>query len=460
MGEIRAETMHPRDADKEARKKKKVYLERANFSTNHFFKRTTSTMPSKSTSKSATTSTAKSPRQSKSKPMKSSEYVDDSDLDDDEPMTDAPPAKTTPKATEKTSKKRNRDGTEKVNGARSSSSKKGKESAAAPDPKSVKDKKKKSKKVVEVVEESSEEESKSESSEGEEESDKEESEENQDESEASEPAKTLKTTQFKLPLDKDVPPGFTPLDITSAGSISSSLGGKQIFLFTAPSKFKFSDVKKIKLHSGLEGETIESDDVKFTIRRSVDAVSSSMKVMVPKQGKKGYQLASVAPAAQYLITEAPPSGRMKVGEQGLPPPPRKQPEGLRMRFMPAGYGEESDYRINEAVLPRKDLVADGDHDVVMDEAEPVVVTPKKAKKSESQVAEIPKEKKKKKSKAVEEVATIEEDVPEEETEKKKSKKEKKDKSRDEDGKKEKKSKRDEEGKKEKKRKHKKEKAEA
>ncbi|RVD80780.1 uncharacterized protein DFL_008671 [Arthrobotrys flagrans] len=398
-------------------------------------------MPSKSTSKSATTSTAKSPRQSKSKPMKSSEYVDDSDLDDDEPMTDAPPAKTTPKATEKTSKKRNRDGTEKVNGARSSSSKKGKESAAAPDPKSVKDKKKKSKKVVEVVEESSEEESKSESSEG-------------------RRTKTLKTTQFKLPLDKDVPPGFTPLDITSAGSISSSLGGKQIFLFTAPSKFKFSDVKKIKLHSGLEGETIESDDVKFTIRRSVDAVSSSMKVMVPKQGKKGYQLASVAPAAQYLITEAPPSGRMKVGEQGLPPPPRKQPEGLRMRFMPAGYGEESDYRINEAVLPRKDLVADGDHDVVMDEAEPVVVTPKKAKKSESQVAEIPKEKKKKKSKAVEEVATIEEDVPEEETEKKKSKKEKKDKSRDEDGKKEKKSKRDEEGKKEKKRKHKKEKAEA
>ncbi|KAK6357153.1 hypothetical protein TWF718_001478 [Orbilia javanica] len=420
-------------------------------------------MPSKSTTKSATKSTEKSLKQSKPKPAKSSEYVDDSDLDDDEPMTDAPPAKTTSKATEKTSKKRNRDGTEKVNGAGSGSSKKSKESAVAPGTKSVKDKKDKSKKVVEVVEESSEEESGSESSE-EESSDKEEGEEGESDSEDSEPAKTSKTAQFKLPLDKDVPPGFTPLDITSTGSIPSSLAGKQIFLFTAPSKFKFSDVKKIKLHSGVEGETVESGDVKFTIRRSTDQASSSMKVMVPKQGKKGYQLASVAPTVQYLITEAPPAGRTKVGEQGLPPPPRKQPEGLKMRFMPAGYGEESDFSINEAVLPRKDLVADGDPDVIMDEAEPIAVTPKKAKKSESQVVETPKEKKKK-SKAVEEVATIEEDGPEDAPEedgaekKKKSKKEKKEKSRDEEGKKEKKSKRDEEGKKEKK-KHKKDKAEA
>ncbi|TGJ71163.1 hypothetical protein EYR41_003148 [Orbilia oligospora] len=419
-------------------------------------------MPPKSTSKSTTTSTAKSQKQSKSKPAKSSEYVDDSDLDDDEPMMDAPPATATPKATEKTSKKRNRDGTEKVNGAGGSSSKKGKDSAAASSSKTVKDNKKTSKKVVEVVEESSEEESKSESSE-EESSDKEDSEESQSESEASEPAKTSKTTQFKLPLDKDVPPGFTPLDITSTESIPSSLGGKQIFLFTAPSKFKFSDVKKIKLHSGLDGETIESDNVKFTIRRSMDSVSSSMKVMIPKQGKKGYQLASVAPTVQYLITEAPPSGRTKIGEQGLPPPPRKQPEGLKMRFMPAGYGEESDYSINEAVLPRRDLVANGDHDVVMDEAEPVVPTPKKSKGSKDQVAETPKEKKSKRSKTVEEAVVIEENASEEEIETKKSKKDKKDKKdkgRDEDGKKkkEKKSKHDEEGKK--KKKHKKEKAEA
>ncbi|KAK6536393.1 hypothetical protein TWF281_000631 [Arthrobotrys megalospora] len=413
-------------------------------------------MPSKSTSKSATTSTAKSPKQLKSKPPKSSEYVDDSDLDSDEPMADAPVTKKTEKSTEKTSKKRNRDGTEKVNGAGSSSSKKGKESAATPNPKTVKDKKG-SKKVVEVVAESSEEESSSEVSEEGESSDE------SEKSESEAPEKTSKTTQFKLPLDKDVPPGFTPLDATSAGSIPSSLGGKQIFLFTAPSKFKFSDVKKIKLHSGLEGETIESGDMKFTIRRSADSVSSSMKVMVPKEGKKGYQLASANPTAQYVITEAPPSGRTKVGEQGLPPPPRKQPEGLRMRFMPAGYGEESDYNINEAVLPRKDLVANGDVDVVMDEVEPVVVTPKKPKKGENTAVETPKETKKKSKEVVdEEVVAMDEDEPEAEVgkKKKKDKKEKKDKSKDEDGKKEKKSKHDEEGKKEKKKKHKKEKAEA
>ncbi|EPS39178.1 hypothetical protein H072_7048 [Dactylellina haptotyla CBS 200.50] len=394
-------------------------------------------MPSKSTSKSATASTAKSPKPSKTKAPISSEYVDDSDGDSDEQMTDAPPKKSTPKSSEKTSRKRNRDGTEKVNGA-------GKTGSKATTSAATNGSVKKSKKIVEVVQESSEEESESASSE-EESSSAEES-----ESETSEPAKSSKskttTASFKLPLDRDVPAGYTPLDSTASESIPPLLQGKEIFLFKAPSNFSFSDVKKIRLQTGPEGETLEAGDNEFIIRRSQEPVSSSMKVVLPREGKKGYQLASVVPTVQFAITPAPPSARSKKATaKALPPPPRAQPGGLRMRFMPAGYGEESDLNVNEAVLPRKDLVTAGnDGDIVMDDTNP---TPKKSKKSEDDSAELPKEKKKKKKSK----APVDEDeeVPEAaEPEKKKSKKEKKEKSKDEDGKKEKK------------KKHKKDKAEA
>ncbi|KAF3911684.1 hypothetical protein AA313_de0203465 [Arthrobotrys entomopaga] len=386
-------------------------------------------MPSKSTTRVALTPNPKSLNPSKSKAPKSSEYIDDSD-DSDEQMTDAPSKKTTtPKSTEKTSKKRNRDGTEKVNGSGKNAS--NREAASSS--------KKKGKKVVEVVEESSEE-----SSGSEEESSEEEGEES--ESEASQPTKSSKsknTPTFTLPLDRDVPAGYTPLDSTSSDSIPSSLQGKQILLFTAPSNFSFSDVKKIKLHSGLEGETIETGESKFTIRRSADSVSSSMRLAVPREGKKGYQLASIAPTIKYVITEAPPSTRSKKATEKAPPPlPRAQPEGLRMRFMPAGYGEESDLNINGAVLPRKDLIQEGGEDVAMEDISAAAPTPKKAKKSEAEAVESPKEKKKKKkSKPVEEDIPADTDgdlAQEPKVEKTKSKKEKKDKSTDEGGKKEKK----------------------
>ncbi|KAK6349973.1 hypothetical protein TWF696_006227 [Orbilia brochopaga] len=433
-------------------------------------------MPSKaSSSKVAPKKNTKSSKPANPKPLKSSEYVEGSDIDSDESMTDAPAAKpAAPKSAEKTSKKRNRDGSEKVNGASTASKKdkSGKVAAATAElvSKPVNGAAKKGKKVA-VVELSSDETSDSESSEAASESaeSKEEDDDSESESESSNsedaaPAKKSNAT-FKLPLDKDVPKGYTPLDVTVPSSIPSSLEGKQVFLFTAPSQFDFTKVKKIKLHSGADGETVESGDARFTVRRTADAVSSSMKIVLPREGKKGYQLASIDPTAQYVITEAPPSAPAEKQTEKIPaPPPRPQPEGLRMRFMPAGYGEESDALVNAAVLPPMDLVEDGsddeDEDMVMDDVAvdvaPVAETPKKSKKSSKQ-----KSKEEDEAKPTED---LQEDVPEEPKSSKKSKKEKKEKDSGEVAKKDKKKKKDkledEDGKKEKKKKHKKDKAEA
>ncbi|KAF3906405.1 hypothetical protein ABW20_dc0105039 [Dactylellina cionopaga] len=424
-------------------------------------------MPSKSAPKPAKAAAPKSPKPTKSKAHKSSEYVDDSDLGSDESMDDAPPSKkATPKSSDKTAKKRNRDGTEKVDGVKMAPSKtdaKGK----ASEPKAANGAGKKGK-SVQVVEVSNEEESEATSPEESSEEDSGES-DSDSESGTSEPTNASSVSKnaaaFKLPLDKSVPAGFTPLSSTSSESISSSLQGKQIFLFTAPSKFKFSDIKKIKLFSGIEGEKLESGGINFMIRRPADSVSSSMKVILPREGKKGYQLATTTPTIQYTITEAPPSGRSnKVVEKALPPQPREQPEGLRMRFMPAGYGEETDININEAVLPRRDLViAAEDEDVVMDDTEVVAPMPKKSKKDEDIAVETPKKEKKKKVKAPEGgvLAPNDEENPESIESGKKSKKDKKDKSVSTDErKKEKKSKHRDENEKKEKKKHKKEKAEA
>ncbi|KAF3942149.1 hypothetical protein ABW19_dt0207134 [Dactylella cylindrospora] len=426
-------------------------------------------------SKSVAATPRKSPKPSKSKAPISSEYISDSDLESDESMTEAPLAKPAlSKSTEKTSKKRNRDGTEKVNGAAvappvAKKAVSAKVAVSTPKSQSKTDAKatngaKKSKKVevVESSEESSGSESESESgsenpSEGDEDNSDSPS-ESESESEESEsmpaPPPTTTPKSFKLPLASDVPPGFTPLEATSPNSIPSSLDGKQIFLFTAPSRLNFSDVKKIKLHGSPDGETIQAGEARFTIRRAADPASSGMKVILPRDGKKGYKLASVTPSAQFFITEAPPTTQSSKPTKVSTPGPRAQPEGLRMRFMPAGYGEESDIHINRAVLPRMDLVAD-DGDVIMDDVDSAPTTPKKSKEGEEAAGRsTPGKEKKKSEKAPEEEPRIEEGDD------KKSKKEKKHKHKDREEKKEKKSKnKDEDGKKEKK-KHKKDKAEA
>ncbi|EWC48232.1 hypothetical protein DRE_02336 [Drechslerella stenobrocha 248] len=412
-------------------------------------------MPSKASSK-AGAATPK-PAKPKAKPLKSSEYVGGSDLDSDEPMADAPAAKTSAKKqSEKTSKKRNRDGSEKVNGAGAASTKEAASKGAAAAKSTSGKKKGKEAVVVEVSSDgTSESESSEEEASGDEQADSSdgESESESSESTDSAPSKSKTTpATFKLPRDKDVPAGYTALDPTTSSSIPSSLQGKQIFLFTAPSQFDFSQLKKIKLHSGPDGEIVESQDTRFSIRRTADAASSSMKVILPREGKKGYQIASASPAVQFVITEAPPSlAQTQKQVDKVLPPPRAQPEGLRMRFMPSGYGEESDAHVNAAVLPPMDLVGDGiddGEDVVMDDVEVIAEAPKKPKKKDEGPVET-KDKKKKKAKAVESSVPATGEPENVDSEKPKSKKSKKDKGKDVD--KEKPSKPDgEEGKKEKK----------
>lgn len=58
-----------------------------------------------------------------------------------------------------------------------------------------------------------------------------------------------------------------------------------------------------------------------------------------------------------------------------------------MRFMPAGYGSESDIHIKKSVLPRMDLASQSAHDQDIEMNDVPPLTPKKAKSKEAKSPE-------------------------------------------------------------------------
>ncbi|EHL02774.1 hypothetical protein M7I_1293 [Glarea lozoyensis 74030] len=159
----------------------------------------------------------------------------------------------------------------------------------------------------------------------------------------------------RAPVKYTPPTGFEKTTVKDVGAVSdafkkSNLGGKQIWYFTAPASVPISSIENISLLDVKNGDTVYSKDgADYGFAKSSEndpEQNSGTILMIPSSTSEGYKTVS-RPIDQVLhlrrIVSLPgvnDSGSAS-SKATVPAkkPVRQQPKGLKMRFLPIGFGE-------------------------------------------------------------------------------------------------------------------------
>ncbi|TVY30911.1 hypothetical protein LHYA1_G000779 [Lachnellula hyalina] len=174
-----------------------------------------------------------------------------------------------------------------------------------------------------------------------------------------------KTATIQPPPPYKAPAGFESSSINGTSQTAttfkkSSLEGKQIWYFTAPASVPISSIKKMSLSAVEDGEKVcshNNHDYGFVKDTAEDKTYT--KIMVPNSSDDGYQtgaLLILAHAADFVIVRKPidqilhlqqiikiPGMDDSTATSAKATVPAKkrvrpQPIGLKMRFLPIGFG--------------------------------------------------------------------------------------------------------------------------
>ncbi|TVY57269.1 hypothetical protein LSUE1_G008278 [Lachnellula suecica] len=166
---------------------------------------------------------------------------------------------------------------------------------------------------------------------------------------SNEPAPQSSTAQ--APPQYQPPAGFESSSIqgtpqAAAAFKKSSLKGKEIWYFTAPASMPISSLKEMSLSAMKKGEKVcsyDNNDYGF-IQDTVEDKTYT-KIMVPNSSDDVYRTIS-KPIDQMLhlqrIVQVPGTNTAEESSKATVPakkPVRPQPKGLKMRFLPIGFGE-------------------------------------------------------------------------------------------------------------------------
>ncbi|TVY87651.1 hypothetical protein LAWI1_G004938 [Lachnellula willkommii] len=174
-----------------------------------------------------------------------------------------------------------------------------------------------------------------------------------------------KTPTIQPPPPYKAPAGFesSSIDGTSQAATTfkkSSLEGKQIWYFTAPASVPISSVKKMSLSAVEDGKKVCShNNCDYGFVKDIAEDKTYTKIMVPNSSDDGYQtgaLPILVHAVDFVIVRKPidqilhlqqiikipgmDGSTAKSSKATVPAkkPVRPQPKGLKMRFLPIGFG--------------------------------------------------------------------------------------------------------------------------
>ncbi|KAI9707277.1 MAG: hypothetical protein M1836_000237 [Candelina mexicana] len=187
-------------------------------------------------------------------------------------------------------------------------------------------------------------------------------------SEESPPAKRISKSQSATPFEP--PCGFQAISGAFASTspalrlfTSNALAGKQIWHITAPAAVPIGSIKEVAIASVREGEAIvkhEGANYGFVMDK-LDGLSKP-KLLVPCWDNDGYRQVQPditqklhlqqiirPPDVSNRLSQAAAAPRVNNLSSPLPAMPvREQPRGLRMRYLPTGFGEGEAGRIGSS----------------------------------------------------------------------------------------------------------------
>ncbi|BFZ59179.1 hypothetical protein YB2330_000183 [Saitoella coloradoensis] len=136
------------------------------------------------------------------------------------------------------------------------------------------------------------------------------------------------------------PTGFTPLDPKTKSLLNpSTLKDNELWLFKVPAGTKVSEIKSLAVSAKtkrIAGE-VEVAGKRWTVKEDVKE-EAEFNLLAPTD--KGYTVATGAKFSKTItMTEAVDLPKIQYPEGDLSVPKKVQPEGMRMRFLPIGFGK-------------------------------------------------------------------------------------------------------------------------
>ncbi|EXJ88845.1 hypothetical protein A1O3_01909 [Capronia epimyces CBS 606.96] len=168
------------------------------------------------------------------------------------------------------------------------------------------------------------------------------------------PKKKSKTTTSSAvhvhiaPKPFKAPPGYGPVIVSASdytsemGTLFDDLSAKQIWHISVPDSVSIESIKELDIEAAMKGEPIVSRD---GIDYSMHAVESQNQVvLLPNGAKMSYRQSAKRVEHSYLLQETTTIPKSKTEaslvfaatKSGESKPIRKQPEGLKMRYVPYG----------------------------------------------------------------------------------------------------------------------------
>ncbi|GAO46593.1 hypothetical protein SAICODRAFT_32818 [Saitoella complicata NRRL Y-17804] len=136
------------------------------------------------------------------------------------------------------------------------------------------------------------------------------------------------------------PAGFTPLDTKTKSLLSAStLKDKEVWLFKVPAGTKMSEIKSLAVSAKTKriGGEVEVGGKRWSVKEDVKE-EAEFKLIAPTD--KGYTVAHEPKFSKTItMTEAVDLPKIQYPEGDLSVPKKVQPEGMRMRFLPIGFGK-------------------------------------------------------------------------------------------------------------------------
>ncbi|CAL3971847.1 hypothetical protein PZA11_005116 [Diplocarpon coronariae] len=168
---------------------------------------------------------------------------------------------------------------------------------------------------------------------------------------------TKRTVSFEPPPPFHPPAGFKLSNLDEGSNVSrllekSSLEGKQIWYFTAPASIPISTIKEMSLSDAKDGKEILSYmGNSYGFRKDSTEGKTYTKIMVPSSSDDVYKCASESIDRVFHLQQIIRDPAIENTSKATIPAKklvRKQPEGLRMRFKPIGFGAGATGRIGSA----------------------------------------------------------------------------------------------------------------
>ncbi|KAI9822463.1 MAG: hypothetical protein M1827_000182 [Pycnora praestabilis] len=180
------------------------------------------------------------------------------------------------------------------------------------------------------------------------------------------------------------PPGFQAISTFSQSSskaskllTSSKLDAKQLWYITAPASVPITSIKEVALDSiNKGGLTLSHDGADYGFTTSSEGERTRTKLLVPSQSGDGYRLAPIN-ITQRLhlqqmirvpsLTNGKPSPSADGSQSGVTiktpavKPVRPQPQGLKMRFRPFGFGNGTAGKIGSSSSSTDDSGEEANH---------------------------------------------------------------------------------------------------